>query len=149
MNPQRPPPPLVHKPSPRGCSRRCMKLELSVVLVHEISRNSITESPVVVHGKKHGGTARTAAPSAVQPRRPINMSEIGSFSFKWNSFATSPQPMQRCGFGQLRLCTLHARSHTKTTLNQLARHRSGFCAARKPLGFHTRSTQNLLKTAVH
>ena len=82
---QRPPPPLVHEPRPRG-SRRCTKLELSVVLVHESSRNSITESPVVVHEKKHGGAARSAAPSAVrfgvQLGRPVKMGEIGPLLFK-------------------------------------------------------------------
>ena len=43
---QTPPPPLVHERRPRG-SRRCTELELSVVMVHESSRNSITERAVV------------------------------------------------------------------------------------------------------
>ena len=43
---QTPPPPLVHERRPRG-SRRCTELELSVVVVHESSRNSITERSVV------------------------------------------------------------------------------------------------------
>ena len=58
---QTPPPPLVHERRPRG-SRRCTELELSVVVVHGSSRNSITERAWFMKPGRCG-VSRTAPPA--------------------------------------------------------------------------------------
>ena len=148
---------MVHKPSLRG-SRRCAKLELSVVLVHESSRNSITESPVVVHeGKKHGGAARTAAPSAVrfgvQLRRPINTGEKTHFRL---SKIRSPLRHNPCSdvaevSSASALCTCEAtQKQHQTNLPAIDRavvlHASPWASTRRPS--RPRSTQPLSKIVV-